>query len=275
MTLSAWRTAALALATASVALLGACRPAPKAAADGQRTALSDTGLAEEGYAAPPQVLKAETDGAGAVVLKGSAGPGAMIQLQSPEGESQSTTARASGAWTLRLAAVARPRMYALSEVMDHRVVHAEGALIVLPRPAPAALLARAGFGALILEHAGSAPSLITIDYDPGGFAAFSGTAQPGATVRLSLDGAPAGLAQVDPMGRYAVLAANHRLSFGPHLAMIETGAGEIRRPFQLIQPGPLTSPYQAVAAADGWHVEWVATGGGVQTTLVLAPVSRP
>jgi hypothetical protein len=172
---------------------------------------------------------------------------------------------------MRLTAVARPRMFALSELVDHRVVHAEGALIVLPRPAPTALLARAGFGSLILQHAGAAPSLITIDYDPGGFAAFSGTGQPGATVRLSLDGAPAGLAQVDSMGRYSVLAANHRLSFGPHQALIETGAGEIRRQFQLIQPGPLTSAYQASAEADGWHVEWAATGGGVQTTLVLAP----
>jgi hypothetical protein len=237
----------------------------------QTSAVADTAAAEQGYVAPPQVITAQVGPTGVVALNGAAGAGAKVELQSPEGERQSVTAQKSGAWVIRLPAVSRPRMFALSETINGRVVHAEGALIVLPRPAPAALLARAGFGSLPLEHSGAGPSLATIDYDPGGFAAFSGTARPGSTVRLSLDGAPAGLAQVDPMGRYAVLAANHRLSFGPHLALIETASGEIRKPFQLIHPGPLTSPYQATAETDGWRVEWAAPGGGVQTTLILTP----
>jgi hypothetical protein len=263
------------VATAVFVALAACHPAPRSAPSErpQTTAFTDTAVAEEGYVSPPQVTKADTNAAGIVALTGTAGPGAKVQLQSPEGESQTTTAQKSGTWMLRLSPVDRPRMFALSEIIDGHVVHAEGALIILPRPASAVLLARAGFGSLTIEHAGAGPSLATIDYDPGGFAAFSGTAQPGATVRLSLDGGPVGLAQADAMGRYAVLAANHRLSFGAHVALIETGAGEIRKAFELIQPGPLTSPYQASAEPGGWRVEWAAPGGGVQsvqTTLVLA-----
>ncbi len=273
MILCGCRTLRLMAAAIFGASLGACHPGSDTSTSArlETNAVADTAAAEQGYVPPPQVMTATVDPAGVIALNGSAGPGAKIELQSPEGERQSTTAQKTGAWVLRLPAVSRPRMFALSETLNGRGVHAEGALIVLPRPGPAALLARAGFGSLPLEHSGAEPSLATIDYDPGGFAAFSGTARPGSTVRLSLDGAPAGLAQVDDMGRYAVLAANHRLSFGPHLAFIETATGDIPRPFQLIHPGPLTSPYQATAEADGWRVEWAAPGGGVQTTLILTP----
>ncbi len=273
MILWEWRRLRLITLAILSTALSACHHGSDAStsANAQASVSPDAAAAEQGYLAPPQVIRADIDPAGVISLNGGAGPGAKVELQSPEGEGRSTTAQASGAWRLRLPAVSRPRMFALSEIVDGRVVHAEGALIVLPRPAPAAVLARAGFGSLILEHSGPEPSLTTIDYDPGGFAAFSGTAKPGSTVRLSLDGAPAGLAQADAMGRYAVLAANHRLSFGAHLASLATGSGEIRRSFQLIQPGPLTSPYQAQGEADGWRVEWAAPGGGVQTTLILAP----
>lgn len=273
MNLCGCRMTRLVVVTVFAAGVSGCRPPTHAShpVESQTTGFTDTALEEKGYIAPPQVLRADVNAGGGISLKGSAEPGAKVELQSPEGEGQSTIAKASGAWLLRLPAVSRPRMFALSQIIKGRVVHAEGALIVLPRPGPVALLARAGFGSLTMEHAGAGPTLTTIDYDPGGFAAFSGTAQPGSTVRLSLDGAPAGLTQADAMGRYAVLAANHRLSFGPHLALIETGTGEIRRPFELIQPGPLTSPYQASAEPGGWRVEWTPSGGGVQTTLILAP----
>jgi hypothetical protein len=273
MSLCGCRTLRLIAAAMAPLSLSACHPGSDTSTSArlQTNAVADTAAAEQGYVAPPQVIKADVNSNGVISLNGAAAPSARVELQSPEGEGRSTTTQKSGLWVLRLPAVSRPRMFALSEIIDGRAVHAEGALIVLPRPAPAALLVRAGFGCLTLENGGARPSLTTIDYDPGGFAAFSGTAQPGSTVRLSLDGAPAGLAQVDNMGRYAVLAANHRLSFGTHLAFIETASGEIRRPFQLIQPGPLMSPYQATAEADGWRVEWAAPGGGVQTTLILTP----
>lgn len=227
--------------------------------------------AEASYVAPPQLLKATPSVAGVIILRGIAAPHAAIQLQSPEGDAQSTTARADGTWSLALPTIVRPRMFALSQVLNGRVVHAEGALIVLPRPAPAALLARAGFGSLVIQPHGPTPTLVTVDYDPGGFAAFSGTAKPGGAVRLSLDGAPAGLAQTDSMGRYVVLAANHRLTFGAHQAVIDNEAGEVRRSFVLTPPGPLTSAYQAIAEPGAWRIEWTPSGGGVQTTLVLAP----
>ncbi len=247
-------------------VMSACHPAARDHGVGL-----DSVPIDRGYFSPPQVLRAEPTALGGLQLRGAGSPKATIRLQSPEGDSRSTKVRASGVWGLKLPVVVRPRMFALSEDVDGRVVHAEGAVIILPKPAPSVLMARAGFGALVVAPASPHPTLSTIDYDPEGFAAFSGLTQPHRTVRLSVDGAPAGLSQADAMGRYAVLAANHKLSLGRHSAAIQVGTDETLRTFQLTAFRPLTTPYQVVTSPDGWYVEWAAPGGGIQTTLVLAP----
>ena len=225
--------------------------------------------AEASYMSAPQVSKSAFGRNGAILLNGHAEPGAAIRLQAPEGDVSNARAGRDGRWSLRMPAVARPRMFALSAQIDQRVVHAEGALLLLPAPSPAALLVRAGAGSLVMEGDGSGPRIAAVDYDPAGFVAVSGVAAPDAPVRLTLDGAPSGLSRADADGRYAVLAAGRELSFRNHVAMVQTPAGVVQRDFRLTTPTPLSSPYQATAEADGWRVEWAPSGGGVQSTLVF------
>jgi len=153
-----------------------------------------------------------------------------------------------------------------------RQVHSEGALILLPRSGPPALLVRAGAGAQVFAAPTERPALDALDYDPGGFAAAAGRARPGAMVRLMMDGALAGAGQADAGGRYSILAANGRLPFGVHMALVQTREGQDARRFTIAPPGPtLTTPYRVDPTPDGWRLEWAIPGGGVQTTLVFTP----
>jgi hypothetical protein len=209
------------------------------------------------------------------MLMGSATPGGRVELMAPEGDSLAVQANPAGAWRLTLPAVSRPRMFALqararAPASDARLVHSEGALILIPNSGPPALLVRAGAGALVFAARVDRPLLDALDYDPGGFSAAAGRARPGSTVRLMIDGALAGVGQADAGGRYAILAANRRLPFGAHLALVQSGDGQDERRFTISPPGPtLTTPYKVDPTPDGWRLEWAIPGNGVQTTLVF------
>jgi hypothetical protein len=116
------------------------------------------------------------------------------------------------------------------------------------------------------------PTLDALDYDPSGFSAAAGRARPGAVVRLMMDGALAGAGRADAGGRYSILAANSRLAFGAHTALVQSGDGQAAQRFIISPPGPtLTALYQVDPTPGGWRLEWALPDGGVQTTLVFTP----
>jgi hypothetical protein len=248
--------------------------AARSGADPTQRTGSEDGAAEAGYLPPPRlvsVVRSQT----AVMLMGSAAPKARVELMAPEGETMTVQANAAGAWRLTLPAVTRPRMFALSARLKDpapsgRLVHSEGALILIPYAGPPALLVRAGAGALVFSGKTVRPSLDALDYDPSGFSAAGGRARPGASVRLMMDGQLAGVGQADAGGRYAILAANRRLPFGPHTALVQSPDGHDERRFTISPPGPTLIPaYKVDPIVDGWRLEWAIPGNGVQTTLVF------
>ncbi len=213
----------------------------------------------------------------AVMLMGSAAPDARVELMAPEGDRMTAQATPAGVWRLTLPAVTRPRMFALAAWVKAgssaaRPVHSEGALILLPHAGLPALLVRAGAGALVFAAQTVRPTLDALDYDPGGFSAAAGRARPGASVRLMMDGALAGVGQADAGGRYSILAANRRLPFGPHAALVQSADGQDEQHFMISPPGPTLIPaYKVDPTPAGWRLEWAIPGGGVQTTLVFIP----
>jgi hypothetical protein len=240
-----------------------------------RTAIDNDG-AEAGYLPPPRLLSVVRSPS-AVMLMGSAAPQAKVELLAPEGETMTVQANAAGAWRLTLPAVTRPRMFALEDRLKDpaptgRVVHSEGALILIPHSGPPALLVRAGAGALVFAARAVRPSLDALDYDPGGFSAAAGRARPGASVRLMMDGVLAGVGQADSGGRFSILAPNRRLTFGTHMALVQSADGQDERSFTIDPPdSTLTTYYKVDPIPGGWRLEWALTGGGVQTTLVFIP----
>jgi len=268
-------TAVILLACAS---LGGCGPQAHSPGHGavdptQRTATEKDG-AEAGYLPPPSLVSVVRSPS-AVTLMGSAAPKAKVELMAPEGETMTVQANPAGVWRLTLPAVTRPRMFALEDHLNAtapnaRLVHSEGALILIPYAGPPALLARAGAGALVFAAKTIRPSLDALDYDPSGFSAAGGRARPGVSVRLMMDGELAGVGQADAGGRYAILAANRRLTFGTHTASVQSADGQDERRFTISPPSPtLTTFYKVDPIPDGWQLEWALTGGGVQTTLVF------
>jgi hypothetical protein len=267
-------TALILLACASV-----CGCGPHGAhndADPTQRAETADGRAEAGYLPPPRlvsVVRSLTK----VTLIGSAAPTARVELMAPEGETVTVQANGAGVWRLVLPAVTRPRMFALEERLNNgaptaRLVHSEGALILVPQSGPPALLVRAGAGALVFAARSVRPTLDALDYDPGGFSATAGRAQPGSSVRLTMDGQLAGVGQADSGGRYSILAANRRLPFGPHVAVVQSAQGQDERRFTIAPPGlTLTTPYRVDPMTDGWRLEWAISDNAVQTTLVFTP----
>ena len=244
-----------------------------------RSASGGDDEAEAGYLPPPRLVSVSRTPT-AETLIGSAAHDARVELMAPEGETMSVRASHTGAWRLTLPAVSQPRMFALvarvNEPGPHapksgdRLVDSEGALILLPRSGPPALLVRAGAGALVFAARTVRPTIDAVDYDPGGFSAVAGRARPGVSVRLMMDGALAGVGEADAAGRYSILAANRRLSLGGHTALVQSADGQDDHRFTIIPPGPtLTSPYKVDPMPDGWRLEWVLPDGGVQTTLVF------
>jgi hypothetical protein len=154
-----------------------------------------------------------------------------------------------------------------------RLVHSEGALILIPYAGPPALLVRAGAGALVFSGKTVRPSLDALDYDPSGFLAAAGRTRPGSSVRLTMDGVLAGVGQADSGGRFSILAPNRPLPFGTHAALVQSADGQDEQRFTIAPPDPTLSTYYKVdPIPEGWRLEWALTGGGVQTTLVFIPV---
>jgi hypothetical protein len=265
--------------SACVWLYGCGGRAPNAAHAGADPAIRAVGQsagAEAGYLPPPRLVSVSRSPT-ALMLMGSAAPDAEVELTAPEGDALGAAASRTGAWRLTLPAVVRPRMFAMAARLNDpgskaRQVHSEGALILLPRSGPPALLVRAGAGAEVFATPTVRPTLDALDYDPGGFAAAAGRARPGAVVRLMMDGVLAGAGQADAGGRYSILAANGRLPFGPHTALVQAKDGQDERRFTIEPPGPtLTTNYKVDPTPEGWRLEWAIPGGGIQTTLVFTP----
>jgi hypothetical protein len=240
----------------------------------QRNAIThlelENAAVEATYLAPPQVTAAQTSRDGSIQVSGRASPMALVSFSTPEGDSFHATANAQGLWTARLPKAGLPRLFAISSSVDkQRPVHAEGALVTIPHASVPAVVVRAGYPAMPVGPSHAA-ALVSVDYDPGGFAGVSGLAAPGSTVRLGVDGLPAGVTQADAQGRFSMLAANRRPGFGQHELELGTSDGVIRHTVVLTAPGPLTRPYTASGEPGNWTVEWALNGGGEQTTLLVA-----
>ena len=223
---------------------------------------------EARYLPAPRALAGRGAHAGALAGSGRAPPASTVEIMSPEGEQAHARADGQGRWALRLAGASQPRLYAISAVLAGRIVHAEGALITAPGAVTPAVTVRAGYAASPLGP-DRTTGVAAVDYDPSGFIAVAGSAPPHAPLTLVVDGAPAAVGQADAEGRYALLAANRRLSMGPHQLQVRSANAAPVRQVTLDPPVALTAPYQAWPGPDGWRVEWALNGGGVQTTLIL------
>lgn len=254
------------VAGCALALIACQKPAPSAKAAAPTTEAT-------GYARPPELTAAERSSAGGVELKGLARPDAQIRLLSPDGTAVPATADPSGAWELR-AFVQEPRLYVLADDLSGRLVRARGYIALLPPPGAPAVLLRPGAGPHALGGARAKPLVTAVDYDRGGAGVVSGLAGAGQVVRVQLDGADAGEGRSDGTGAFSV-SLSEMLKPGPHKVVVRAvnDQGPDQAAEAAFQVGPPPSeikpPMTATRLDDGWRLDWVTPGGGVQTTIAF------
>lgn len=210
---------------------------------------------------------------GAAALSGHAAPSSMVRLVSTFGDRIQTTADGSGAWTARLGLVTEPARYSLTAETGGRTVEAEGYVAILPG-APTVALLRAGAGAQV-QAAGSADiRILAVDMDAVGAAVVSGQAQPGASVRVMVDGGSAIQGAAGADGRFS-LTLPKPLARGQRRVQVLAPKESAQIDIDVAPPAPLgDGPFQATSDRFGWRLNWLTPGGAPQTTLLIGAAGQ-
>lgn len=253
-------------------LLAGCGPSERDASWRGDAPKAPTDLAADaGYVKPPTVTASKVQPDGAVLLTGQANPRAAILLGAPLEEPIRAQAGADGVWTIRLPASQTVRLYGLSMSLEaNRRVQSQGYLAVLPDGRAAQL--RAGATAFVYGAASDAPRLLTIDFSRDGAASLAGTARAGSSLSLRIDRNARGIGKVDSQGRFH-MPVERPINAGALTFELAGDAGEQSTVVQITPAPDLTAPFRAVRASNGWRIDWMTPGGGVQSTLILDPVS--
>ena len=263
MAIAARPLTTLVLLAAAVLALGACErrePPAKAA-----------GLSPTDYASPPELAGAVRDRTGTVEISGTGLPQARIRLATPQGAATGSTVGADGHWSAILPAAGEARLLSLSQDIDGRVVRARGYVAVLPQPGATAAVLRPGAGARPVLRGDLTPLIGSVELDGMGAGVVSGRARPGDQVRVFLDGQEAGEAEADPKGWFDVSLSEPLQPTG-HSVIVSTPGGRAAQAFDATRAEPIASPPFAAARKTGaWRIDWMAPGGGVQTTLLFDP----
>lgn len=252
---------------AAAALLAACGPG----APGAPEPADKVDSAEAGYVAPPTLDSARRSAAG-VVLSGQGAPNADLRLGSPTGEVVMGKVDAVGQWSQTVPDEPGMRLFGLSTIHDGRTVQAEG-YVMVGEGGEVALL-RAGAGARRVAAGSSSPRILAIDVDRAGGAVVSGVATPGAGLNVRVDRITRGGGRTDDEGRFFI-SLTDPLSPGRHDIQVAGDGGETAVSIVTSAPAPLTyGPVRAERTAQGWRVDWMTPGGGVQTTLLIGGEAR-
>lgn len=257
------------LSFAAVIPLMSCQPrgagVEGAAARGQPAA-------EAAYHPPPRIQAVESLASGGLVLSGQANPGASVRLASPNGVLTPAVVDGRGGWRVHLLLSDQLRLFGLAAVEQGRTVQAEGYVALSPDGEVAQL--RAGAGAIVLTGRGGL-RIHALDYDRKGGAIVSGEGPAGAAVTISCDDTPRARGVVDADGRFS-LTLDEPVSVGAHRLQVTDAFGRSGTEVTVSPPAPLTGgPYRAVHQTDGWRIDWLTPGGGVQTTILMMPTETP
>ncbi|RYF95528.1 MAG: hypothetical protein EON95_01060 [Caulobacteraceae bacterium] len=252
-------------------LLAACGPserdaswrgdAPKAPADL---------AADAGYLKPPTLTASQGQPDGSILLTGQAEPGARIRLGAPMAEPLTASADAAGRWSFRLPPSTEVRLFGLSMSQGDRQVQSQGYLTILP--GGRAVQLRSGASAFVYGAASDPPRLLTVDFDSDGAASVSGSARAGSGLSLRIDRVARGVGKTDSQGRFH-LAVDRPLNAGALTFEMAGDSGEQSQVVVVSAAPELAAPFRALRAGSAWRIDWMTPGGGVQSTLILDPVS--
>ena len=111
---------------------------------------------------------------------------------------------------------------------------------------------------------------IATDLATAGATVVSGFGQAGQSVRIAVDGQPAGEGRVNGQGRFSIALADP-LAPGSRAVAVAIGAGRAALSFDASRPGDVAPPFAASRGETYWRIDWLAPGGGAQTTVIPDP----
>ena len=241
--------------------LGSCDAGkPKADDDGEAA------LRKAGYTPAPQITGVQQNGPNGFVITGQADPDGRVRFLYGQQRAIGVTADSKGRFRAELPAGQMGGLYDLSIEDTGRLLHAEGRLFVPPMHPTKAVLMRTGSPSQSLFNQSEA--LAVMDYDGAGAVAFSGRVAPRTQVNFILNGEIRARVTSDDKGFYSATGQMNAPGSAPAVIGLGLQAGAIQATHQVPVSLPATAD-QVTPQGDGWRVDWVVPGGGIQTTIVF------
>ena len=242
-----------------LAALSGCHSSGKAVTEDETDALR-----RQGYARAPQITEVTQEGV-SFVVSGIATPDGRVQFIYA-GSNVGLNADSKGRFRVALPSGPAGGLYDLMVEDRGRYMHAEGRLFVPAGSPDKAVVLRPGGASQPLSATKNV--LAVVDYDSAGGVAVAGRVEAGQTVNFVADGVTIGRTQSDDTGRYHLTAQIAAPTAVPVQidAAVEAGSDQQKRPIMVSLPA---GNDQITKLTDGWRIDWVLPGGGVQTTLVF------
>lgn len=239
--------------------LAACQPAAKAEKDGPAA------LLEAGYSPTPVITSVTSEASDSLLISGQARPDGRVRFLYGQQRAVGVTADSKGHFVAELPVNPQGSVFDVSMEDSGRLMHAEGRLFVPPGQPSKAVMMRPGSPSLPVA---ATPGIFAVDYDAAGALAIAGRVAPKTHVRLTIDGV--GIDRTSDAGGYftAVMQiAAPGDSAMPIALSVDAGGSVWQRNVTVTRAAAGSD--QVTPIAEGWRVDWVLPGGGMQTTLVF------
>jgi nucleoid-associated protein YgaU len=235
-------------------------------------------------AGTPSFDTVRVDAGGNAVIAGHAAPGATVTITANGKTIGTVKADSSGSFAF---VTSRPlpaggQQLALSATGPGGETLASNRNVTVSVPAApnegplAVLTGKSGQPSKVLSGQGPAPGTLgigSVDYNGNGHALIAGTAKPGSTVSLSLDGTPLGTATAGPDGRWTLKVENMPAKPGTFSLKAHDAAGavvgEMKTAYAPRDVGPVAPHHVVIERGDClWLIARRVYGRGVDYSLI-------
>jgi len=248
------------LAFFALACLAGCQEKPKATE-------ATSALEAAGYWRAPEITGVDQAGSNMFVVSGQTIPNARVRFSYSGQRAVGVTSDSKGRFRAELPSGLNGGLFDLSTEDSGRTMHADGRLFI-PAGVPAkAVLMRPGAPSLSLFN--DLTAVAVIDYDQAGALAIAGRVAPTTAIEVVLNGEIRARTTSDDRGFYTAttqIDPPQDSETANTLSVMAGGKENVRnfKDSRIDGEGDRITRFE-----DGWRVDWVLPGGGMQTTLVF------
>lgn len=245
---------------ALLAVVAGCGEKPKATE-------ATSALEAAGYWRAPEITGVDQAGSNMFVVTGQTIPNARVRFSYAGNRAVGVTSDSKGRFRAELPSGPDGGLFDLSTEDSGRSMHADGRLFIPVGAPDKAVLMRPGAPSLALFN--DLTPVAVIDYDRAGALAIAGRVAPTTPVEVVLNGEIRARTTSDDRGFYTAttqIEPPTESETANTLSVVAGGKENVRN----FRDSRITGDSDRIARfEDGWRVDWVLPGGGMQTTLVF------